>query len=602
MSEVSFESKKLAPLRILEVLEKYSDENHILTQAEIAEKLDREYGIVLERKAVARNLKLLEDAGFEFGTGKDGRGVYLLSRHFEEGELRMLIDSVAFSRHIPEKYVNDLVEKLRSLGSVYFGRSFRAVQRADMLYRSQSKDIFYIIEKLGDAIANKVQVSFMYNEYGTDKKLHPAWSAPQNVNPYRLVAVNNYYYLLANIDQYDNLVSLRLDKVTQFALTSFPRKNIRNTSAGPVCIGTYLSAHPYMLTGEPVHVVAELARDRVGLAIDAFGENFTLTDSGKETVAVSVSVNEEDAYLWAMQNGDVVEILEPQSLRDRLRLAVGKMRRKYLKTDADAYGEAVESARQNGNLSLVGVPARGKLAREGFGRLWRLELVDTDVKDLSFAAARKELKVFIAANCPAADFSALAQLPLLKKAEIRSTNLSDLGFLRGKKLEQLILAENPVADYAPLYEMTGLSYLTTGSFTVQKLDLERLRAIYPGIRISVDEELECCDSDSLTGKEELDYPYNFVRAVFGWENFSADTEGLTAFLQEHIPYRLSEEEAQVFFGKFRDGKTLAQIAVQRGVPAVFVSADFARLLRKLRHPGSSRLIRKYIQQEDGQEE
>lgn len=284
---------------------------------------------MLERKAVARNLKLLEDAGFEFGTGKDGRGVYLLSRHFEEGELRMLIDSVAFSRHIPEKYVNDLVEKLRSLGSVYFGRSFRAVQRADMLYRSQSKDIFYIIEKLGDAIANEVQVSFMYNEYGTDKKLHPAWSAPQNVNPYRLVAVNNYYYLLANIDQYDNLVSLRLDKVTQFALTSLPRKNIRNTSAGPVCIGTYLSAHPYMLTGEPVHVVAELARDRVGLAIDAFGENFTLTDSGKETVTVSVSVNEEDAYLWAMQNGDVVEILEPQSLRDRLRLAVGKMRRFY---------------------------------------------------------------------------------------------------------------------------------------------------------------------------------------------------------------------------------------------------------------------------------
>ena len=96
MSEVSFESKKLAPLRILEVLEKYSDEYHILTQAEIAEKLDREYGIVLERKAVARNIKLLEDAGFEFGTGKDGRGVYLLSRHFEEGELRMLIDSVAF--------------------------------------------------------------------------------------------------------------------------------------------------------------------------------------------------------------------------------------------------------------------------------------------------------------------------------------------------------------------------------------------------------------------------------------------------------------------------------------------------------------------------
>ena len=93
MREDGYEPKRLALLRILQILEEYSDCEHPMTQQEIAERLERDYGIFLERKAIGRNIQLLNDAGFEI-TSRENRGVYLSSRRFEEGELRLLIDSV----------------------------------------------------------------------------------------------------------------------------------------------------------------------------------------------------------------------------------------------------------------------------------------------------------------------------------------------------------------------------------------------------------------------------------------------------------------------------------------------------------------------------
>ena len=56
----SFEPKKLALIRIWQILKDYSDYDHPLTQEDIAVKLENEYGIVIERKAISRNISLLK--------------------------------------------------------------------------------------------------------------------------------------------------------------------------------------------------------------------------------------------------------------------------------------------------------------------------------------------------------------------------------------------------------------------------------------------------------------------------------------------------------------------------------------------------------------
>lgn len=97
-----FEPKKLALLRILQILEKYSDYKHPLSQEVIAAHLEHEYGIVLERKAVSRNISLLKEAGIEIEQTQVGS--YLVERQFEDSELHLLVDSVLASKHINPKH------------------------------------------------------------------------------------------------------------------------------------------------------------------------------------------------------------------------------------------------------------------------------------------------------------------------------------------------------------------------------------------------------------------------------------------------------------------------------------------------------------------
>ena len=90
-------NKKMLNMLILEILKTYSDENHRLTQQEIIRLLDRDYGMICDRRSVKSNVESLKEMGYEIEAEK---GYYLAEREFEEAELRMLIDSVLFSKNL----------------------------------------------------------------------------------------------------------------------------------------------------------------------------------------------------------------------------------------------------------------------------------------------------------------------------------------------------------------------------------------------------------------------------------------------------------------------------------------------------------------------
>ena len=114
----NLEPKKLALIRIWEVLHKYSDYRHPMTQNEIGKKLEKDYGIIIERKAIGRNISLLKEAGVEIITEKNGS--YIDVREFEDAELHMLIDGVLSSKYITAAHSKDLIERLCQLSNKYF--------------------------------------------------------------------------------------------------------------------------------------------------------------------------------------------------------------------------------------------------------------------------------------------------------------------------------------------------------------------------------------------------------------------------------------------------------------------------------------------------
>lgn len=130
--------KKLIIMNILDILKRCTDENHRLSQKEIQNILEREYDMTVERKAVKRNLMNLIEFGYNINysesvrifkdkDGKEQENVILsdfyLEREFTDSELRLLIDSVLFSNHIPYKQDKELVDKLASLSNIYFKKT-----------------------------------------------------------------------------------------------------------------------------------------------------------------------------------------------------------------------------------------------------------------------------------------------------------------------------------------------------------------------------------------------------------------------------------------------------------------------------------------------
>ena len=92
------EIKKLYILYILEILKRYSDADHRLTQQDIIRYMEKDYGAVCDRKTISRNIGDLMEAGYEIE--HDRQGYYFDGRAFEDSELRLLIDSVMASRYI----------------------------------------------------------------------------------------------------------------------------------------------------------------------------------------------------------------------------------------------------------------------------------------------------------------------------------------------------------------------------------------------------------------------------------------------------------------------------------------------------------------------
>ena len=70
--------KKALSLCILRVLEQHADKAQPLSTRCIIEYLKEDFGMIAERKAVGRNLLLLQEMGFPLSTYQDnGKGYYL---------------------------------------------------------------------------------------------------------------------------------------------------------------------------------------------------------------------------------------------------------------------------------------------------------------------------------------------------------------------------------------------------------------------------------------------------------------------------------------------------------------------------------------------
>ena len=313
------EPKKLALLRIWQILLKHSDFDHPLKQEEIINYLYEEYGIEMERKAIGKNISDLRDAGIEIVSSRAGS--YIASRDFEDSELKLLIDGVLQSKHITAKHSKDLIEKLCGLSNKYFRSHVKNVYSVNEWSKTDNQALFYNIDVVDEAIATGKQVQYDYNKYGTDAKLHR--SSFQRLSPYQLILHNQRYYIMGYNDYWGHMIFHRLDKITNMRIYDKPLTPITSVKGHErgIDFKQIASTMPYMYTDTPERVVFITNEKIVDQIVDWFGLDIKMSQipdmPGK--VRVELLASPTAMHHWALQYLNHVEVLKPDSLRAQIR-------------------------------------------------------------------------------------------------------------------------------------------------------------------------------------------------------------------------------------------------------------------------------------------
>lgn len=344
-------NKKQIIINILDILKRYTDEDHRLSQKEIAEILKSEYNMVIDRKSVKRNLSNLLEFGYPIEYSESVRMVpnpktgkleesYMLSdfyleRDFSDAELRLLIDSLLFSKHIPYSQCKDLIKKLEGLSNKYFESKVKHISALPK-NKPANKQLFYTIDVLDEAISKEKQIKFHYAAYQTDKKLHNRKASDGNdreyiINPYQIVATNGRYYLICNYDKYDDLSNYRVDRITDIELLDTPAKPKRNVKGAEngFDLSRHMSEHIYMFAGKSIRTQFIAKKYIIDDILDYFGDDVVFSNETEDEVTVTATVNEQDMHFWALLYLLQIKVISPQSLVDSIKNDIMKAAEKY---------------------------------------------------------------------------------------------------------------------------------------------------------------------------------------------------------------------------------------------------------------------------------
>ncbi len=189
-------------VKILEMLKNETDEDHVLTGAEINERL-QEFGISAERRTLYKDIQLLREAGFDIGTSPVGHayGYYLVEQPFSIAELKLIVDALHAANFLTEKKTDELVEKVANIGGKYKAEDIKKNNVHFNSHKHTNEEILIAVEQLNRAIKEQKRITCRVvdiNEKGKIVNRHG--KKIYTLEPLELIHNGDNYYVLC----YDN--------------------------------------------------------------------------------------------------------------------------------------------------------------------------------------------------------------------------------------------------------------------------------------------------------------------------------------------------------------------------------------------------------------
>ena len=594
---------KLAPLYILWVLENYSDEKNVLTHEKIIEILEKK-GFHMERKAISRNIQLLADTGYDIKgvypemdeSGNElpvKRGVWL-KKELSDESLQLLIDSVIFSKYISPNDTKSIVQKILSLGSLSFQDKNKGLSKVSSVYHNKDSEFFTVLNALQQAISTDKKVALVYRNYKYKKGGFDFSEKKYVVSPYHLALSNGRYYLICFKEGDSSMRHFRVDKIKSAKLTKEVAVPIDLTPMKGIPLGQYLTSHPYLFSGTPENIIMRVQSDQFLHVVDTFGEDFSVLDEDDDYITISVNCNETDAFYWAMQFGQIVEVLSPQSLRNSIRTAVEELSFRYLQRDGDRYAEAIKIGNRDGSLDLSGIKIGAKTKHHELHNLRSLILSDNNITDISFIKNYPNLNQLEIKNNPIIDLSPLKCLKKLRRLKLWNLPITDLSAIENMGIEQLALKLGRDAEYGIIKRLPSLSHLEIPEPDCwsQNIDYDYIE------REKISFRYKSSTMPTLRHGASADFPHNIRFICFGLDKkWDGDSATILKLIDQMIN-KLPKEEKEIVNLLYKDGLLIEEVMQKTGKSLDEIERIKRSANKKLAHESYNKKLAPFVKSVD----
>lgn len=312
------------PVVLYDILQKYSDEAHVITMKEIIGHLQEDYGIQADRRTVYEARDILRenvaDVSMKRINGKQG---YYMEHLFSSSEALVLLDAIAESSSLSEKETSRISAKIISLLSDH------QVQELPEIFFSPSKtdnaEVLTNIEILMNAISSHHKVRFLYYDtvvtddartgkhYRKDKKNY-------EIEPYGITSGNGRFYCISYNRKHQNQTIYRIDKIQKI------HESDETFDPVPFDIQEYVRRSVQMFGGESQSVTAVFSRKIASNVFDEFGnskKSIIIEHVDQDTFQATVRTSLTPVVTgWFLQFYQDAKVLGPEEFRrDLLHIA-----------------------------------------------------------------------------------------------------------------------------------------------------------------------------------------------------------------------------------------------------------------------------------------
>ena len=352
---------KIKPYVVLQYLLKYTDENNVATSADIIAFL-QEHKLTAERRSIYRDIEeinkvaiMLEDDCTIDEAGErlkedDSRkwvvydehkkGFYVCQREYDLNDIRLLAECVYSAKFVAEGQATRLVKVVSGFVSEYQAERIQLdVFLADRV-KTNNKSVLNNIATINDAMSRRLEgqshkpekISFKYLKYAFDDMSQQVERKKGNkyvVSPYKLLISDGNYYLLAYVDDKQEMRTYRIDRMKEVCRTGEERTG--EEAFRKLDITTYSQRVFSMYHGRKQRVKLQFIPTLLDTMIERFGTSYAQygkPDGRHYTVEAEVDISDQ-FYGWLLGFGKRVKMLYPADEVDKFKAYIDKIRDAY---------------------------------------------------------------------------------------------------------------------------------------------------------------------------------------------------------------------------------------------------------------------------------